>query len=92
MTRDLGKTGSFLGLHLVVGFTVAYLFTGSITVAGGIALVEPLANAVIFFFHERAWNGASKSKRPALQAPCHIAARYCRADPVSFAIQTGAKP
>ena len=56
MNRDLSKTLSFLALHLMVGFTVAYLFTGSIVLAGGIALVEPLANAVVFFFHERAWN------------------------------------
>lgn len=57
MTRDLSKTLSFLALHLLVGFTVAYLFTGSVALAGGIALVEPLVNAVVFFFHERAWNG-----------------------------------
>ena len=25
--------------------------------AGGIALIEPLVNAVVFFFHERAWRG-----------------------------------
>lgn len=53
--RDLAKTFSFLALHFVVGFTVAYAFTGEIALAGGIALVEPLANAVVFFFHERAW-------------------------------------
>lgn len=55
MSADLSKTLSFLILHLMVGFTVAYLFTGSIALAGGIALVEPLVNAVVFFFHERAW-------------------------------------
>lgn len=56
MTHDLTKTLSFLALHLTVGFTVAYLFIGSFALAGGIALVEPLVNAVVFFFHERAWN------------------------------------
>ena len=54
--RDLSKTLSFLALHLLVGFTVAYAFTGSVALAGGIALVEPLANAVVFYFHERVWN------------------------------------
>jgi uncharacterized membrane protein len=58
MTRDLTKTLSFLGLHLMVGFTVAFLFTGSVALAGGIALVEPLVNALVFFFHERAWNNS----------------------------------
>lgn len=57
MARDVTKTVSFLALHLVVGFSVAYAFTGSVALAGGIALVEPLVNAVVFFFHERAWRG-----------------------------------
>ncbi|WP_397505446.1 DUF2061 domain-containing protein [Qipengyuania sp. R86523] len=63
MKRDLSKTFSFLALHLIVGFTVAYLFTSSWMIAGGIALVEPLVNAVVFFFHERAWENRD---RPAL--------------------------
>ncbi|MEM6857986.1 MAG: DUF2061 domain-containing protein [Pseudomonadota bacterium] len=53
--RDLAKTFSFLALHFIVGFTVAYAFTGEIGISSAIALVEPLANAVVFFFHERAW-------------------------------------
>lgn len=55
--RDLTKTMSFLALHLMVRFSVAYMFTGSLALAGGIALVEPLVNSVVFFLHERAWNG-----------------------------------
>lgn len=57
MTHDLTKTLSFLALHLIVGFTVAFAVTGSAAMAGGIALIEPLVNAVVFFFHERAWKG-----------------------------------
>lgn len=63
ISRNLTKTLTFLALHLLVGFTVAYLFTGSLALAGGIALVEPLVNAVVFFFHERAW---TRERRPAL--------------------------
>lgn len=55
MSLDLIKTGTYLSIHLTVGFTVAYLMTGSIALAGGIALVEPVINAVAFFFHEKAW-------------------------------------
>ena len=57
MPRDLAKTISFLCLHLMVGFAVAFAFTGSFALASGIALVEPCVNAVVFFFHERAWRG-----------------------------------
>ncbi len=53
--RDLAKTASFAALHFGVAFLVAYLLTGSVAVATGIGLIEPLANTVAFFFHERAW-------------------------------------
>jgi uncharacterized membrane protein len=58
MTRDLIKTATFAALHFTVGFTVTYLFTGSVSIATGVALVEPAVNTVVFFFHERAWKRA----------------------------------
>lgn len=56
MPIDLMKTFTYLSIHLTVGFSVAYALTGSVKVAGGIALIEPCINAVAFFFHERFWN------------------------------------
>lgn len=55
LNRDLLKTLSFAALHFGVAFTVAYALTGSVAVATGIGLIEPLANTVAFYFHERAW-------------------------------------
>lgn len=57
MPTDLIKTLTYLVLHVTIGFTVAFLLTGSVAIAGGIALIEPVVNAVAFFFHEKAWNG-----------------------------------
>lgn len=57
MNQDFVKTITFLALHLIVGFSVAYVMTGSVAIAGGIALIEPMVNAIVFFFHERAWRG-----------------------------------
>ena len=57
MSRDLLKTLTYLALHLTVAFSVGYVLTGSVAIAGGFALIEPLCNAVAFFFHEKAWNG-----------------------------------
>lgn len=71
MSRDLAKTLTFLVLHLGVGFTVAYLFTGSLALAGGIALVEPLVNAAVFFFHERTWNRTGSGGARVLDAVLH---------------------
>jgi uncharacterized membrane protein len=53
--RDVLKTLSFAALHFGVAFTVAYALTGSVAIATGIGLIEPLANTVAFYFHERAW-------------------------------------
>lgn len=55
MQRDILKTLTYLAIHLTIGFSVAYAFTGSIEIAGGIALIEPCINAIAFFFHEKAW-------------------------------------
>ena len=63
MSRDLTKTLTYLSIHLTVGFSVAYAFTGSVRLAGGIALIEPCINAVAFFFHERAWQRFDARRR-----------------------------
>lgn len=55
MPKDLAKTLTYLALHLTIGFSVAYALTGSVEIAGGIAIIEPCINAVAFFFHEKAW-------------------------------------
>lgn len=55
MTRDLIKTATFAALHFSVGFGVTYALTGSVTIATGIALIEPAVNTVVFFLHERLW-------------------------------------
>ena len=40
MPLDLIKTLTYLTIHLTVGFTVAYVMTGSVALAGGIAAVD----------------------------------------------------
>jgi uncharacterized membrane protein len=64
------KTLSFATLHFGVAFGVAYALTGSVAVATGIGLIEPLANTVAFFFHERAWRRFDKDYR----SPSHACA------------------
>lgn len=49
------KTVTFAVLHFSVAFSIAYLITGSIGIASALALVEPMANTVAYYFHERAW-------------------------------------
>jgi uncharacterized membrane protein len=55
LAHSIAKTGTFALVHFTVAFTVAYLLTGSIPIAGALALLEPLANTVAYLLHERAW-------------------------------------
>lgn len=55
MKRDLIKTLSYGFFHILVGFSIAFALTGSLAIASGIALIEPMANTVLYFFHERIW-------------------------------------
>ena len=62
MSIDLIKTFTYLAVHLTVAFTVGYLLTGSVEIAGLITLIEPCANAVAFFFHEKLWQRRLRGK------------------------------
>lgn len=53
--RDLVKTMTYGTLHFAVGFGVVYALTGEVTIAAGVALIEPAVNTVVFYFHEKAW-------------------------------------
>jgi uncharacterized membrane protein len=54
-THSLAKTGTFAIVHFTVAFSIAYLLTGSVAIAGALALLEPVANTAAFLLHERAW-------------------------------------
>ena len=49
------KSASFGVMHLGIAFSVSYLLTGSIAIAGAITLVEPLVNTVAHYFFDRWW-------------------------------------
>jgi len=57
------KTVTFAFVHFTVAFTIAYLLTGSIGIASALALVEPLANSVAYYLHERVWQRIQRRRR-----------------------------
>lgn len=70
------KTITFAVLHFGVAFSVAYLLTGSIGISSAVALIEPIVNTVVFYFHEKAWNRYErkqgiKSRRAKSKFPLH---------------------
>nr|WP_328698589.1 DUF2061 domain-containing protein [Craterilacuibacter sinensis] len=66
----LAKTATFAACHFAVAFTLAWLLTGSIALAGLLALVEPLVNTVAYFVHEQVWQLVRAGKPvPAKSSP-----------------------
>lgn len=56
------KTITFAILHFTVAFSMAYILTGSIGISSAVALIEPMANTVVFYFHEKVWNRYERKK------------------------------
>lgn len=53
------KTASYYVLHISVAALVAYAVTGDLVAAITLSLLEPTVQAIVFFFHEKAWQRAS---------------------------------
>lgn len=71
------KTLTFAILHFGVAFSVAYALTGSIGISSTVALVEPIVNTVVFYFHEKIWQRieAKRRARQGLQAELAVATK-----------------
>lgn len=65
----LAKTLSFAVVHFSVAFSVGYLLTGSLAMASALALVEPMANTVAYYFHERAWQWVKRATSSRAASP-----------------------
>jgi uncharacterized membrane protein len=77
-SHSLAKTGTFAIVHFTVAFSIAYLLTGSVAIAGALALLEPVANTVAFLLHERAWaRFTPHPTAPATPAPQRTAETSC---------------
>lgn len=65
------KTITFTVMHFCIAFSVAYALTGSLTVGGLVAAVEPLCNSVGFFVHEKLWQRFERKAPAASEIPSH---------------------
>lgn len=71
------KTFTFAILHFGVAFSIAYILTGSIGISGAVALIEPIANTVVFYFHEKAWNRYERKKGTRVEETSKIPLHQC---------------
>ncbi len=65
----MAKSAVFGVMHLGIAFSLGYALTGSITVAGALTLVEPLANTVAHYFFDRWWTAREQRLASAEQSP-----------------------
>lgn len=70
----MAKSVTFGVLHLGIAFTVGYLLTGSVAIAGAITLVEPVANTVAHYFFDRWWTAREQRRRGAPASAANPAA------------------
>lgn len=66
----MAKTVSFGIPHLGTSFTVRYALTGSVTIAGAVTFIEPLANTVLHYFFGKYWD------HPRVGSACLLQARH----------------
>ncbi len=59
----MAKSATFGVMHVGIAFTVGYLLTGSVAIAGAITLVEPVANSVANFFFDRWWESRANRQQ-----------------------------
>jgi uncharacterized membrane protein len=54
--RSLTKTITWRLTGSGATFVISYLILGNITAAGSIALIQLVANTLLYYAHERIWN------------------------------------
>jgi uncharacterized membrane protein len=54
--RTIAKTISWRITGTLSTFLISYIMLGSIAVASSIAIVQLIANTILYYFHERSWN------------------------------------
>ncbi|MBK1687484.1 DUF2061 domain-containing protein [Rubrivivax gelatinosus] len=59
----MAKSAAFGVLHVGISFTIGYLLTGSIAIAGAITLIEPVANTIAHYFFDRWWDRRREAAR-----------------------------
>lgn len=74
----MAKSAAFGVMHVGIAFSVGYVLTGSLAIAGALTLVEPLCNTVAHYFFDKWWarreaaqaaTSAANATTPALAEP-----------------------
>ena len=61
--RSLMKTFTFRILATIVTFLLVLVFTGSLVLSIGIGLIDLVAKTLLYYGHERFWDGVKWGRR-----------------------------
>jgi len=61
--RSLMKTFTFRILATIVTFLLVLVFTGSLILSIGIGLIDLVAKTLLYYGHERFWDGVKWGRR-----------------------------
>ena len=64
--RSLVKTITWRITGSGATFLISYIISGNLTIAGTIAVIQVVANTLLYFIHERVWNRISWGRLPRL--------------------------
>ena len=64
--RSLVKTITWRITGSGATFLISYVISGNLTIAGTIAVIQVVANTLLYFIHERVWNRISWGRLPRL--------------------------
>lgn len=64
--RTIIKTITFRVFAFLATTLIVYVFTGRIVISVGVAIVESIIKTILYYFHERIWDGIAwgKPKHP----------------------------
>jgi uncharacterized membrane protein len=55
-SRSIVKTLSWRVTGSGATFLIVWIFTGSLVLAGPIAIIQLISNTILYYIHERFWN------------------------------------
>ena len=61
--RSIAKAISWRMLATVTTFVLVFLFTNEVVLAFGVGIFDMLFKIVLYYLHERVWNGYKLGKR-----------------------------
>jgi len=62
-TRSIIKTVSWRVTGSTATFLIAWFIGGDLAVAGSIAIIQIMANTMLYYLHERVWNIVAWGRR-----------------------------